>query len=1031
MIRKNILAIALLGAFGLSHAADVENLRTLSYLNEPLRLQADVIGEGDIILAAPTEYLRLNHPIPSYDLSINIVEQNGQKQVVLTTTEEIESPALTLLLESRDQDNRRQLFELPIILDFKSEPVAEDSMAETTDAEIVIDGVEIAPSVAAATTEDKVVLADVPAVGKEATIAEPKVADKPTVAAVKEEPVAAKTPSAAPTVSSANAELVKRYSVEKGETLWSIANKVRPTNVTPQKMIEIIKANNPSAFTANGVLRADVTLLIPAETPKVQHKFVATTETGDKADIRIGYIYELPEPPVQKAAESVNTQTTDVAVVDQNDEVTVKVVRPIVSDAEAVTQELTTISPDNDQSVETVEVTQPTIVEPQQVVNTIPAETIAPVVDSAVEVAQPDTVELVKAVEPVKEEVAQPVEPPKKRPVYIMPEPEPEPSIVELIFENIVYIGAGALALILGLLAVVMRRRKQSDEPKQPKEKKAKAVKAPKEKSKKAEKESKGVFGFGKKKAAATPVEASVTEAPIVAPVEEKAVEKPQAAPIAAAVVTAAVVADAVADKVELAKTETNDEPPIESLDFDLSFTEEAPISDVVATEEKEEAGLDFDLSSLDLNTTVVEAEVPQEDSVGGLDFDLSSLDLSSEIAVDVAKEEESVGGLDFDLSTLDLGSTTFETKADDQTEDYGGLDFDLSTFSTEIEKVDVPEESFDMGTALDFDLGDFKVEPEPVVEIAVEEGIEMPVDPITTENSFGENNPLFTPQAALVEEAKEVQPTTDTVAPQEEEYISFPDLLENAEDALVRDDIEAEKPADFDNFLEDAEAGLANLMEASKKSEIVEPKLDLSFVADTDEDAESVAFLESLDKSDEVVLDDPINSSVKDNVAKSMEVVDAPEPISIDMDALDLPTFEEPVVTEIDAPEITLVEPVIEAPMVEDVVIPEVTLVEPTIEPIVEEVVIPEITLPELEVEVAPTPVVEPVSEPVTETPVVVETLDANDADFESEQVKLELAVAYMDFDKSLARPLLDEVMKDGSPKQIERAQALLAQID
>ena len=1121
MIRKNILAIALLGVFGLSHAADVENLRTLSYLNEPLRLQADVVGEGEIILAAPTEYLRLNHPIPSYDLSVNIVEQNGQKQVVLTTTEEIESPALTLLLESRDKDNRRQLFELPIILDFKPEPTAEPVVAEATDSEIVIDGVAVDAPVATTAT-DKVALAEVPTVAKEETKAKPKVAEKPVAVAVKAEPEKAKAktevakvekeeakaPAKAPTkalpkASNTNPELLKRYPVEKGETLWSIANKVRPANVTPQKMIEIIKANNPSAFTAGGVLRADVTLLIPTETPKVKHNFVASADTNEKSDVRIGYIYELPEPPLQQVAEPAKTVEPEVAIVENNEEVTVKVVRPVSEGADVVAPEVVTIAPETNQTVDSVEVTEP-VVEPTKEVE---AAVVAPVTEPVAETVK---TEPVKAVEPAKEEAVKPVEPPKKRPVYIMPEPEPEPGIVELIFENIVYIGAGALVLILGLLAVVMRRRK-GDEPKQPKEKKAKVAKvakatadvaehseeveqtekpkkkglslfgkkkdasaetsAPKAKKEKKEKASKGLFGLGKKQAEAAPVEDVVevqaVEAvvPVAQPAEVKPAAKPQVAPVAAAIATAAV-----ATAVAAPKAEAKDETTIESLDFDLSFTDDVAPAVTAVVEEKEEAGLDFDLSSLDLGTatveaeapkveeamdaldfdlssldlgtTVVEAEVPKaEESTGGLDFDLSSLDLgTTSLEVDEPKVEESMGGLDFDLSSLDLGSTPApveETKA----EEYGGLDFDLSAFSTPAVEASTPkEESFDMGATLDFDLVDFKVEETPVVEAVAEEAIEVPTASVVVEDSFGENNPLFAPQTGTVNaiEAIADEETSDSSEP--EEYISFPDLLENAEDTLVKDDIEAEKPLDFGNFLEDEEAGLANLMEVSKQSE-AEPKLDLAFVADADEDAASLAFLDSLDTTDEIMLDDPINSSVKDNVAQSMEEIDVPEPIAIDLDTLDLPTLdvdaveevqvEEPIVAEIEIPEITLVEPVIEAPVVEEIVIPEVTLAEPVIEePVVEEITIPEITIaePVIEEVVMPEPIIEPVAQPAA----MVEALDtAHDADFESEQVKLELAVAYMDFDKSLAKPLLDEVVKDGSPKQIERAQALLAQIN
>ena len=1105
MIRKNILAIALLGVFGLSHAADVENLRTLSYLNEPLRLQADVIGEGEIILAAPTEYLRLNHPIPSYDLSVNIVEQNGQKQVVLTTTEEIESPALTLLLESRDKDNRRQLFELPIILDFKPEPSAEPAVAEATDSEVVIDDVAVDAPVATTAT-DKVALAEVPTVAKEATKAAPKVAEKPVVAAVKAEPEKAKvevakvekeatkaptkaSAKALPKASNTNPELLKRYPVEKGETLWSIANKVRPANVTPQKMIEIIKANNPSAFTAGGVLRADVTLLIPTETPKVKHNFVTSADANEKSDVRIGYIYELPEPPVQQVAEPVKAVEPEVTVVEDNSEVPVKVVRPVTEGAEVV-QEATTIAPANDQPVDSVEVIQPevlapVVVEAQQPEITMPTEIVVPVTEPVAEVTQPEVVEPVKAVEPVKEEVAKPVEPPKKRPVYVMPEPEPEPGIVELIFENIVYIGAGALVLILGLLAVVMRRRK-GDEPKQPKEKKAKVAKIAKTaevaeeaeqvetvaepkkkglfgkkkdavaetkapKAKKERKESKGLFGFGKKKADVASVENDIVEVqavetvvPVAQPAEVKPVAKPQVAPVAAAIATTAVATAVAAPKVE-----AKDETAIESLDFDLSFTDDVVPAVTAVVEEKEEAGLDFDLSSLDLGAAIVEAEAPKvEEAMDALDFDLSSLDLgTAPVEAEEPKSEESMGGLDFDLSSLDLGSTPTLVE-EVKTEEYGGLDFDLSAFSTPSAEAEVPkEESFDMGAALDFDLGDFKVEETPAVETIVEEMVETPTVSTLEEDSFGENNPLFAPQTGTVNAIEAIAEEAMSDSNEPEEYISFPDLLENAEDTLVKDDIEAEKPVDFGSFLEDEEAGLANLMEVSKQSE-AEPKLDLAFVADADEDAASLAFLDSLDTTDEVMLDDPIDSSVKDNVAKSIETVEIPEPVAIELDALELPTLDVPVVeevaaikepamAEIEVPEITLMEPMIEEPAIE---VPEVTLVEPVIEtPIVEEMAIPEVTLaePVIEEVVIPEPIIEPVVEaPVAVAPVaqaaVVETLDTtHDADFESEQVKLELAVAYMDFDKSLAKPLLDEVVKDGSPKQIERAQALLAQIN
>ncbi|GAA5102339.1 FimV/HubP family polar landmark protein [Wohlfahrtiimonas larvae] len=1008
MIRKNILAIALLSIFGTSHAADVENLRTLSYLNEPLRLQADVVGDGEIILAAPTEYLRLNHAIPSYDLSIDVVENNGQKQVVLTTTEEIESPALTLLLESRDENNRRQLFELPIILDFKPEQAAEPEIAEVAEPEVNEDSATVAVDAPIETAPtDQVALSEVPKVTEE-------------TASVEKEPAKA-TEKIQPKVN--NSELVKRYSVEKGETLWSIANKVRPANVTPQKMIEIIKANNPSAFTAGGVLRADVTLLIPAETQKVEHKFVASEESNSK-DVRIGYIYELPEPPVQQVVESVKVAEPESAVVEDAEEVTVKVVRPVSESVAIVEPEVITIAPEAIQPVDSVEIIEPVIEPAKETETTV----VTPVVESVVETVTAETAQAQQAVEPVKEEVAKPAETPKKRPVYVMPEPEPEPSIVELLFENIIYIGAGALVLILGLLAIVMRGRKKGDEQKQPKAKKEKGTKAPKEKAEKTKK--KGLSLLGKKKTDAVSVDNEVTD---VQHESASAVESVETKPIDKTVAAAAIATSAVTAAIVESKVEAKDETAIESLDFDLSFTGDVESTETVATQEVQEEGLDFNLSSVNTNPTEVETETSKdeesfesldfdlssldtetveaelvkiEEPMEGLDFDLSSLEIDAAVPnTDAESTNESMEGLDFDLSSLNVEPTSEPLESEDKVEEYEGLDFDLSAFSTPAADTQVDlEETFDTGTALDFDLSDFKVE---------EQSTEVQNNVVAAQpDSFGENNPLFAPQTdnadVIVAQHDDSSDSSEPV-----EYISFPDLLENAEDALVKDDIEAEKPEDFGTLLEDEEAGLANLMEASKKSEGVEPKLDLSFVADADDDAASIAFLDSLDVSDEVTLDDPISSSVKDNVAKSMETIEIPE-VTLDVEALDLPTLDASTVEEV-----SIIEPV-----VEEVEVPEVTLVEPTIEE-------PEITIVEPIIEAAPVtpePVIEPIVPPVVE---VDEDDDIDDADFESEQVKLELAVAYMDFDKSLAKPLLDEVIKDGSPKQIAKAQALLDQIN
>lgn len=1052
MIKKNILAISLLGIFGLSHAADVENLRIISYLNEPLRLQADVIGEGEIKLAAPTEYLRLNHPIPSYDLSVDIVENNGQKQLVLVTTEEIESPALTLLLESRDANNRRQLFELPILLDFKPEPqTTTDSV--TIDSEIVVDGETVDTTVATANeqpedstpsvkeevvkdAETKVELADIPKVN------ETKVAKPVEQTAVEETPAKAdvtkeKSTAKSPVKPAQNNALIKKYGpVTAGETLWSIANKVRPSNVTPQKMIEIIKANNPSAFTAKGVLRANVTLTIPTGTEPVAHKFVKPTDTE-----RVGYIYELPEPPVVENAVETNTAT-------EEEHVPVKVIHPVNSNNVADNQEFSTLAPDTNLPADSIEIT-----EPDGTVENINVP--VDVNQASVPETHQQTSDAVNNVPPVEGQTVQEtveetvivdkVEPPKQRPVYVISEPEPEPSIIDLIFENIMYVGAAILVLILAVLAIVMRQRKKDDAPK-----------------KKAEKPKKG-FGLAAKKGA---VEKDSNESE-EQPQQPEPASGHKVAPIvaasAAAVATAAVVSNN-------EKTETSaDSEEITTLNFDLSFSDsESSITeqnDGAESNENDASVLDFTLSSS--QPEIVEEAIADQ-------------------TVELEEDTEDYGGLDFDLSFKnEVSNVTNDSPAtnEDIGDAFNSLDFDLSSFtdsSVEVVPAPVEEVSHDIGTVLDFD---FTVEDADDSEssAAFISEIEEPIDKDISvtdvtetldfdlakddvlEQGFGENNPLFA-RSEGAGHAVEPEDNQDelTIA---EEYISFPDLLTDAETALDKDVLDADKPADFGSFIEDQEAELANLIEVSKQDDQgVHPRIDLSFVADTDDHESGLAFLDTLDISDEVRLDDPIDNSVKDNVAKSSvnSTVSEPEPELLD--AIEFPVIQEmdfsedaPVIELLDFSELSDNEVAIESHVVEEpehielLDIPELNMVdevplhdvdtkaaveskhvfkdssiedlyyEPTI---IEEGIslnVPEATVEEIE------PIL--IEEPVLAAPAFDHSVD--ESDFESEQVKLELALAYMDFDKALAKPLLDEVIHDGSPEQVAFAKDLLTQID
>lgn len=1109
MIRKNILAIALLGVFGLSHAADVENLRTISYLNEPLRLQADVIGEGDVILAERTEYLRLNHPIPTYDLSVNVIEEADKKQLVVTTTEAVETPALTLLLESRDDHNRRQLFELPILLDIRPEPLADV-------AEIEIDGVRIDDHAVAESTE-QVTLADVPVVAPvvapkvanaKAVDAQPKVAEakKPVEKAApkldkapkpaektsveKKADKPAKAEAKAPKTQShlkntVDPALVKRYGpVEAGETMWSIANKVRPAHISPQKMIEIIKKHNPSAFTPAGVLRADVTLIIPVETPKKQHNFVKAEATTEA----VGFIYELPSPPATSndgtaksaavaapaiagvAAEVANTAdgVTETAVID---EVPVKVVHPVNGLANDATQndanDMTVISPSepsiavvNDASAETAP-TEPTIapVEDDAMSASVAAQTETQTVQ---EPLQGDVVDA--SVAQVTESVANVA--PAKPKVFMVEEPEEEPGIIEIIFDNIMYVGGGVLILLLAILAMVAMRRRQAADgqvekaPKAPKEKKAK-------KGKKTETSDQEVMV--EEGVEATPKK----DAPQVKSAAAKAAAV--AAPVAAAVLSS--------ESASPAKDGTE----IQSLDFDFSFTEakdESKEAEASKNTDDEMAALDFDLSFAAPAAAVTAAAVatapkaeakPQEAEFDTLDFDFS-FDAPSEIpsaAVETAAAAEpEMGGLEFDLSGFEAPKAEAEAESVEEMPTFDTLEFDGVLDFTGRNTEEAPAESEPVVEAVEAEVA--TVEPamdfEPIAfdPIAVEE-VTPSDEPEAV--SFGENNPLFVSQDSdsgaieAIASEENNDPTAEIT-----EYVSFGDLIDTAQTTLANDEQVADISAiDLAKFEEDDAIEFADLMEVS--TEEVDHNLDLSFVADVDDNEAGHEFLESLDFSAPADID-PIGDSVKDNVAKAEEslehiravesvavpeVADMPEIITeeivtntetaeapqmmdavdeMDFPSFDLSEFEAPIAETIETVDaFEGMEPLEEIELID---IPAFT--ESTPEPvIITEPVATAPAAPIVETVVEAAPVVAPIAPTVIEKEVIVEkpvvqvvevpVAEASEDD-ESEQIKLELAEAYIDFDPSLAKPLLEEVVRDGNPSQVARAQALLEKI-
>ena len=506
---------------------------------------------------------------------------------------------------------------------------------------------------------------------------------------------------------------------------------------------------------------------------------------------------------------------------------------------------------------------------------------------------------------------------------------------------------------------------------------------------------------------------------------------------VEAAVAASAVAATAIATAEEVTQPDValaveketiNNEEAIESVDFDLNFNEldSKIINEPVSSE------LDFTISEaveepIKVEESSIVDETPEYDA---LNFDLTSADEAAQFE---AKEEpssaptlevEEYGGLDFVLSTNEPQdeSDKTTTKEEEVVEDYGGLDFTLSSEdsldNSSLSLSDpVQTTSADNLEVLDFDLSSLSTVE--VDDVSVEELLKSHAENLHQE-AFGENNPLFS--------SKNYPDSEDTIAEEPEviempEYISFPELLDNAENTLAEDIVEADKPKDFESLSEDQPADFAEFIEtASNDSVDNHAKIDLSFIADAEDAEAGAAFLESLDFSDEKMHDDPIDNSVKDNVAKSAESLE--EIQAINTTSLDMPEIIETEIVENNVDslgdntiDIDLLEPVSETVVEEfPMAIDDSVLLEDSVE------------THDLQPEISEELTVASINEPAV-TSIISD--DIIDADFESEQVKLELAVAYMDFDKSLAKPLLDEVVRDGNPSQIAKAKELLASIN
>lgn len=272
MRRQFIVAFGLVGAFvaTTAHALGLGTIRIDSGLNQPfaaqiplLSVRADQLETVRVRLADPEEFRRLGIERADFlsDLRFELVA--GASPVIrISSGRPARDPFLTFLLDVRT-DNQRVLREYTVLLD----PPAEAVSRGTVTAQTPVAGPTQEPfppprSEPQPTPRPTQTFSETPPA---APIATPRPA---VVLSTTSEPDPTPAPRQVepPSRADADADAGSRYGpIQPQETLWSIANAVRPESASVNQTLLALYTANPSAFDRgrfDGLLRG-VTLTVP------------------------------------------------------------------------------------------------------------------------------------------------------------------------------------------------------------------------------------------------------------------------------------------------------------------------------------------------------------------------------------------------------------------------------------------------------------------------------------------------------------------------------------------------------------------------------------------------------------------------------------------------------------------------------------------------------------------------------------------------------------------------------------------------
>ncbi|HEY0939569.1 MAG TPA: FimV/HubP family polar landmark protein [Steroidobacter sp.] len=424
------------------YALGLGEIRLNSALNQPFDAEIELLsptpeelGSLKVTLASQDVFSRYGIDRPQYLTNFDFAvsrSRDGKATIKVTSNRSVTEPYVTLLVEA-SWARGRLVREYTVLLDPPVFMPSQETPAPVTTPQ------------SATTAEGRIERAPAPA-----PVPAPAATPRPT-------PVPEPAPTQARSEQPEDQQIIAapgtEYIVQRNDTLSKIAAATNPgpRRVNNQTMIALFRAN-PQAFSGNNInrLRAGSVLRIPelseieaistdeasAEVARQTAEWAGgmvadTAPTSDR--LRLVTPQETPTPPTPAPVQQQAAQPSQSA--------------PAPAASTSQDRRLEVESSSLAQAQQNVDSTPA-----QPVGETLPTEAQAPI-------EQTPSEPVAAAEEPVAAEPA-----PQERPTPATPPPAPEPTLMERLNEYWWLVIALGLAVVIGAMAVFIRRRRESEE---------------------------------------------------------------------------------------------------------------------------------------------------------------------------------------------------------------------------------------------------------------------------------------------------------------------------------------------------------------------------------------------------------------------------------------------------------------------------------------------------------------------------------------------------------------------------------------